>query len=170
VLQVDEPSLPAVLDGSIPTSTGLGRLRPVDPQMAEAGLREVLGAAGERTTVVHCCHRSAPLPLLRDVGASAVAIDTTALSAARWESVATSVEDGQTLYAGCLPTDGSATVADAWRQLAEGWQRIGLALSDLDAIVVSPACGLAGLTPAGAWGVQRMATDVAREATERARS
>jgi hypothetical protein len=170
VLQVDEPSLPAVLDGSIPTSTGFGRLRPVDPQMAEAGLREVLGAAGERTTVVHCCHPSAPLPLLRDVGASAVAIDTTALNAARWESVATSVEEGQTLYAGCLPTDGSATVADAWRQLAEGWQRIGLALSDLDAIVVSPACGLAGLTPAGAWGVQRMATDVAREATERARS
>jgi methionine synthase II (cobalamin-independent) len=170
VLQLDEPGLPAVLAGRLPTASGYGHLRPVDPQAAADGLRDVLSAAGERATLVHCCHPDVPLPLLRQSGAGGVALDTTALTPARWESVAATVESGTTLYAGCLPTDGTRTTRSAWRQLEEGWQRAGLPLSALADIVVSPACGLAGLTPSGARDVQRSATEVAREATERAES
>ncbi|HEY7723349.1 MAG TPA: methionine synthase [Pedococcus sp.] len=170
VLQVDEPSLPSVLAGRLPTSSGYGHLRAVDPQAVLTGLREVLAAAGERETVVHCCHPGIPLPLLRDTGAGAVALDTTALTPARWESVAATVEAGTALYAGCLPTDGTGTTGSAWRQLVEAWQRTGLPLSALADIVVSPACGLAGLTPSGATSVQRSAVEVARELSERAES
>jgi hypothetical protein len=119
---------------------------------------------------VHCCHPGIPLPLLRDTGAGAVALDTTALTPARWESVAATVEAGTALYAGCLPTDGTGTTGSAWRQLVEAWQRTGLPLSALADIVVSPACGLAGLTPSGATSVQRSAVEVARELSERAES
>jgi hypothetical protein len=142
----------------------------VDPQVAVAGLQQVLAAAGERATVVHCCDPGIPLPLLRSTGTGAIALDTTSLAPARWESLAATVEGGTTLYAGCLPTDGTGTTASAWQQLVEGWQRTGLPLSGLADIVVSPACGLAGLTPAGARDVQRSAAEVARELSERAES
>jgi methionine synthase II (cobalamin-independent) len=170
VLQVDEPSLPAVLAGRLPTASGYGHLRPVDPQVARQGLEQVIAAAGERPTVVHCCDPDVPLPLLRATGVGAIALDTTALTPSRWESVAATVEGGTALYAGCLPTDGSGTTARAWRQIVEAWQRTGLPLSALADIVVSPACGLAGLTPAGARDVQRSAVEVARELSERAES
>ena len=170
VLQVDEPSLPAVLAGRLPTSSGYGHLRPVDPQVATTGLQQVLAAAGKSDTVVHCCDPAIPLPLLRATGAGAIALDTTDLGPARWESLAATVEAGTNVYAGCLPTDGSGSTASAWRQVAQAWQRTGLPLSGLGDIVVSPACGLAGLTPSGATSVQRMAVEVAKELSERAES
>lgn len=170
VLQLDEPSLPAVLDGRLPTASGYGRIRVVEPQPAAAGIRTVLEAAGGRATVVHCCDPGIPLPLLRDTGVDAVALDTTSLSPARWESVAATVEDGVGLYAGCLPTDGSRSAREAWQQLMEGWQRTGLRLSALDDIVVSPACGLAALTPEGARSVHQAALATARALTDEARS
>jgi methionine synthase II (cobalamin-independent) len=170
ILQLDEPSLPAVLAGSLPTASGYGRIRAVDPQAAATGIRTVLEAAGTRATVVHCCHPGIPLPLLRKTGVTAIALDTTNLSPGRWESVAATVEEGIGVYAGCLPTDGTGTSRGAWQQLTEGWQRTGLALSGLDDIVVSPACGLASLTPEGARSVQEAALATARALTDEARS
>ena len=58
------------------------------------------------TTVVHCCHPSAPLPLLRATGAGALAVDLTDATPARWESVAATLDAGTGVWAGCLPTDG----------------------------------------------------------------
>src|SRR5690606_13890740 len=76
VLQLDEPALPAVLSGTIPTASGFGRLRAVDTQDALRGLQTVTSVyAGE--TIVHCCHPSAPIPVLRQSGASGLALDLT---------------------------------------------------------------------------------------------
>ena len=72
VLQVDEPSLPSVLAGRLPTVSGYGHLRAVDPQTTMNGLRDVLAAAPVGTaTVVHCCDPGIPLPLLRATGVGA---------------------------------------------------------------------------------------------------
>lgn len=172
VLQLDEPSIPAVLAGRLPTASGYGHLRPVDPQTVVSGLREVLAAApgdGDRVrTVVHCCDPGVPLPLLRSTGVGAVALDVTALTPARWESVAATVEDGVAVYAGCLPTDGTGTARAAADLVVRGWRDAGLPLTRLRDLVASPACGLAGLTPQGAARVQRAAVDVAAEWSERA--
>jgi methionine synthase II (cobalamin-independent) len=170
VLQLDEPSLPAVLAGRLPRASGYGHLRAVDPQTAASGLREVLGAAGDALTVVHCCDPAVPLPLIRSAGARAVALDVTGLRPQRWESVAATVEAGVALYAGCLPTDGSGSVRAAADSVARGWADAGMPPGQLADLVATPACGLAGLTPEGAWRVQRMAVDVAAELTERAES
>ena len=170
VLQLDEPSLPAVLAGRLPTASGYGHLRPVDPQEAVSGLREVLAAADGGPTAVHCCDPGIPLPLLRSAGAGAVALDVTALRPRQWESIAATVEAGVSLYAGCLPTDGSGTVRSAAERVARGWSDAGMPAAGLGDLVASPACGLAGLTPEGAWRVQRMAVDVAAEWSERAES
>jgi hypothetical protein len=170
VLQLDEPSLPAVLAGRLPTASGYGHLRTVDPQVAASGLRDVLAAADGGSTVVHCCDPGVPLPLLRSAGVGAVALDVTGLRPHRWESVAATVESGVALYAGCLPTDGSGTVRAAADAVARGWADAGMPTALLGDLVASPACGLAGLTPEGAWRVQRMAVDVAAEWSERAES
>lgn len=167
VLQVDEPSLPAVLAGHLPTQSGFGRIRSVDPQRAADGIRTVLAAAGERSTIVHCCAPAAPIPLLRNAGAGALAIDTSLLSPAGWESVAATIESGTGLVAGCLPTDGTGTREAAVRSLLEAWERTGLEASRLGDLLVSPACGLAGASAGGASVSYRTTRDIARELTDR---
>ena len=171
VLQLDEPSLPAVLAGRLPTASGYGHLRAVDPQTAMSGLREVLAAAPDgAATVVHCCDPAIPLPLLRATGVGAVALDVTSLTPARWESIAATVESGVQLYAGCLPTDGSGTVRSATDLVVRGWSDAGMSPRGLADITATPACGLPGLTPEGARRVLRSAVDVAAEWSQRAES
>ncbi|NUO91913.1 MAG: methionine synthase [Dermatophilaceae bacterium] len=167
VLQVDEPSLPTVLAGRLPTSSGFGRLPSLDPQVAAAGLKTVL-AAHDGETVLHCCAADPPLPLLRSAGPSALSIDTSLLRPRGWEGVAVAVEDGIRLHAGAVPTDGSLTrpqaVAD---RLVDAWRRIGMPPTSLADLVVTPACGLAGAAPEVARTVQRAAVEAARELDER---
>ncbi len=167
VLQLDEPSLLAVLGGTLPTASGYGRIRAVDRQVVARGLRTVL-AAHDGPTVVHCCAPTAPLPLLRLTGTSAVSVDLTDASPARWESVAATLEEGVDLYAGVLASDGTSARDGAVRAVVEGLDRAGLDASWLAHLVITPTCGLAGLTRAGARDVHRTALDVARELTERA--
>ncbi|MEP7332043.1 MAG: methionine synthase [Terracoccus sp.] len=167
VLQVDEPSLPTVLAGRLPTASGFGRLPSLDPQVAAAGLATVLGAH-DGETVVHCCVADPPLPLLRAAGPTALSVDTTLLRPRAWEGVAVAVEDGIRLYAGAVPTDGSLTRAqDVAERLVEQWRRIGMPLSRLADVVLTPACGLSGASPDLATAIQQSARDTAAELDER---
>ena len=171
VLQLDEPGLPAVLAGRLPTASGYGVLRAVDPQVAASGLRDVLAAADGRRTAIHCCAPDLNWPLLRGTGASALAVDTTLMGPRGWESAAATVEAGVELWAGVLPTDGSQTsVSGVLGPLVDRWREVGLPVTDLDAVTVTPTCGLGGLTPEQARGVQEMAADTARALTETAGS
>ena len=127
VLQLDEPSLPAVWPVGCPPPRATGGLRAVDPQVAAAGLRDVLAAAGERRTAVHCCAPDLNSALLRGTGARALAVDTTLLGPRGWESVAATVESGVALWAGVLPTDGAATsVSSTVGALVDRWREVGL--------------------------------------------
>src|SRR4029453_11365890 len=54
VVQLDEPSLPAVLQGGLPTASGFGKLPAVEAHVAEQELAAVL-AAPPYPIVVHCC-------------------------------------------------------------------------------------------------------------------
>lgn len=167
VLQVDEPLLPTVLAGRLPTASGLGRLPAPDPQVAAAGLAAVLGAH-DGPTAVHCCATDPPLPLLRSVGADALSLDTSLLGPRGWEGVAVAVEDGIRLHAGAVLTDGTSPRAqDVADRIETAWRRVGMPQSRLADIVVTPACGLAGLAPDVARAVQRAAVDVAAELDER---
>ena len=170
VLQLDEPSLPTALQGLLSTASGFGTLRALDPQVAATGLGTVLAAAGDRDVLVHCCATGIPLPLLRATGA-ALSVDTALLTLRGWEGLAVGIEDGMTLYAGCVPTVGAppspVDVADA---LSSTWHRLGMPVTGLDDLVVTPACGLAALTFQGALDVQQACTQIASELAERATS
>lgn len=168
VLQLDEPSLPTILAGRLPTSSGFGKLPAVDPQVAAATLGRVV-AAHDGQVLVHCCADDPPVSLLRSVGARGLSLDVTRLGPRAWEGVAVAVEDDLVLYAGLAPTRGdlprSAVLAG---QLSTQWDRVGLALDRLDRVVVTPTCGLAGATPAQARATLRACVEAAGELTERA--
>jgi methionine synthase II (cobalamin-independent) len=176
VVQIDEPGLPAVLAGRLPTASGFGRIRAIDPTMAAEGIRDVVAAAGDRHTVLHCCAAEVPLVVLRDTGVKAVSVDIALLTPKGWESLAATVESGVDLWAGAIPTGdnraGSAPlkVTEVIGPLVEAWRRVGLPHADLSPVTLTPACGLAGLTPAGAGAAQRLAVDAARALTETAGS
>ena len=163
VLQVDEPALPAVIEGRLPTQSGYGRLRAVDPAEVRDGLRDVLAAAGERSTAVHCCAPDAPLQLIREAGAGALAVDLALVGGPVWEVLAEHLESGGQVWAGALPTTEDAAdfraVAD---RLTGPWQRLGLDPALLGRVTLTPACGLAGLTPSSAVRAQRAVVDAAR--------
>ncbi len=53
VVQVDEPGLPAAIEGSIPTPSGLSRVRAVEEEIIRARLRTVLSAVSQ-----HYCRHS----------------------------------------------------------------------------------------------------------------
>ena len=163
VLQIDEPGLPAVLDGRLPTRSGYGRLRAVDRAEVRDGLREVLGGAGERETLVHCCAAEVPVRLLTEAGADGVALDTGLLAGPGWELVAEAVEAGHRVWAGMLPTDAAPEPRAAVSRLLASWDRVGLERARLRQVVATSGCGLAGLTPSAAVASLRAAVAAADE-------
>jgi methionine synthase II (cobalamin-independent) len=178
VVQVDEPSLPAVLDGVLPTASGLHRTRSVPTAEVSDGLALVVAAASEEraATLVHCCADDPPVALLRRAGADGLSLDTSRLTPSGWESVAAAVEDGVALWAGALPSlshaagpaDSARSVGTAADTLARSWRDVGLGLPLLADVVVTPACGLAGATPDGALAALRAAVTVRGRLAERA--
>jgi methionine synthase II (cobalamin-independent) len=146
VMQLDEPSLPAVLRGQVPDASGAGRLRSPDEQRAVEVLRVVLGGLpGLR--VVHCCAGGVPFGLLRRAGASAVALDVALLERADDDAIGEAVEAGIGLLAGLVPAVDAAIGDDkaVLGPLLQLWRRLGLDDTLLgSAVAVTPSCGLAG--------------------------
>ena len=150
VLQLDEPSLPAVLAGQVPTASGWQRLRAVDRQVAEERLRTLVGAV-DLPVVVHCCAPGVPLALLRRAGASAVSLDMALLTERDDDEIGEAVEGGTLLFAGVVPSvgPGLSDPADSVSGVRTLWRRLGLDPALLaQRVVVTPSCGLAGASPA----------------------
>src|SRR5205085_1888997 len=99
ILQLDEPSLPAVLAGEIPTASGLNRLPAPDGTAAQAQLRDVLAAAGG-FSMVHCCAPLAPFGIIQGAGAGGIGFDLSLLRPGGEEALAEAVEAGLGIFAG----------------------------------------------------------------------
>jgi methionine synthase II (cobalamin-independent) len=146
VLQLDEPALPAVLAGSVRRVSGFGTWRAVDAEVAEDALRQVIEAAGA-TVVGHCCAPGAPIEAMRRVGAAGISVDASLLTKRDDEQLGEAVDAGLALFLGALDAAGPqmsdlAGTVDHVRTL---WRRLGFSPGALaEAVVVTPACGLAG--------------------------
>ena len=90
LLQLDEPSVPAVLAGAVPTASGFGRARRRRGARRRAALRSVVDAAGAVPVVVHCCAAAPPLELFAAAGAAAAVVRP---HAARSEAARRSLEE-----------------------------------------------------------------------------
>jgi hypothetical protein len=109
VVQLDEPSLPAVAEGEVPTQSGLSRLAAVETDTLRDGLAEVL-ASIRGYTVVHCCAATVPFGIIRAAGTNAVSFDLGQLRRGEEDAVAEAAEAGMGLLTGAVATipDGLA--------------------------------------------------------------
>jgi methionine synthase II (cobalamin-independent) len=169
VVQLDEPGLPAVLAGSIPTASGFGRHRAVRESEAEDLLRVALSAAGP-SAVVHCCASDPPAALLHRAGAAALSVDISALSGDALDHLREPVDDGLALWPGVVPTLPVQPVpsdGDLAKRLVRFYDRIDAdAAKSLPGIVVTPACGLAGADLSWARTAYKLVRDAARAFAE----
>ena len=202
VVQLDEPSLPAVLAGMLPTPSGYGTVPAVAESDAQAALRTVLGAV-PGPGIVHCCAPNPPIALLRAAGAGALGVDVSLVGGAQATDVslvggaratdvslggaqATGVslaggadatdalgeawDGGATLLLGVVPALEPAsplTLREAAGRAFELADRIGFPRAALARNAVpTPACGLAGASPAWARRALALARDVGRAFVE----
>lgn len=153
VVQVDEPALPAVLGGRIPTASGFHRHRSVDVALASAALEWVFAAIDEAgaTPATHCCAADAPVALLRGAGARMVGVDLAAASPATLEQLGQGLDAGERVFLGVVPATGESVPGE--RALLDQVRRVldmlGFDPAEVsDQLVLTPACGLAGATSA----------------------
>ncbi|MEV4221344.1 methionine synthase [Nonomuraea sp. NPDC049725] len=163
VLQLDEPGLPGVLAGTVPTASGFGRLAAVEEWRVEESLRSFTDP------VVHCCAPSTPFALLRRAGVRAVSVDAALIRRRDEDAVGELVEAGIGLLLGVVPGRDARLpdVGVVAEPALELWRRLGFAPERLAGqVVLTPSCGLAGASPAyakAALAACRRAADVLRD-------
>ena len=170
VVQFDEPALSAVAGGEVPTASGLSVLPAVEAEVLRERLAQVIAATG-RYTVVHSCSKGVPFGLIRTAGAHALSFDLGQLRRGEEDGVAEIAEAGLGLLTGVVPAgpgpgpeaatppvagpagpgDGSAEARQSAERVIRLWRRLGLPLATCpEQAVITPACGLAGASPAQA--------------------
>jgi len=169
-VQFDEPALPAVAAGAVPTASGLSRVRAVEEEVLRERLRTVLVSSG-RYTIVHCCSRDCPFEIIVESGADAVSFDLSQLRRDDYDHLAAVAEGGAGLLAGLggsgglvPPTGGSPGGRHPGAsRVREVWRKMGLPPAKCaEQVVVTPACGLAGASPAQAKGALRWCREAGR--------
>ncbi|QEV30596.1 methionine synthase [Streptomyces coeruleorubidus] len=150
VLQLDEPSLTAVLRGQVKTASGYRTHRAPDRQIVEAALRDLVAVHAGGPVVVHSCAPDVPFALLRRAGAAAVSFDFSLLTERDDEVIGEAVEGGTRLFTGVVPSaEGPLSdPAGSVMGVRTLWRRLGLSPGLLaEAVTLTPACGLAGASP-----------------------
>lgn len=145
IVQVDEPAVPAVLAGSVPTEGGYFRHRAVELTEVVTSLRPLAGP----TAVLHCCASRVPIQALvgrGGAGFGGLSLDLDQL--AELDALAEAVEGGTRLFLGCIAAgrvpSGDAVASDLLRRL----RPLELGRTLTDNLVLTPSCGLADRTPA----------------------
>ena len=152
VVQFDEPALPSVLAGLVPTQSGLSRLAAIEADTARDRLSQVLGAT-PGYPVVHSCGNAVPFGIIRLAGAGAVSFDLSQLRRGEEDGVAEAAEAGMGILTGVISavTVDPGGARDSAERSIRLWRRLGVPLSTLaEQAVLTPACGLAGASPAQA--------------------
>lgn len=185
-VQIDEPSLVAVLEGTVPSESGRTSLPPVNGHELSEALGECVATArvaGGNIVVMHCCAGRPPVEIMAAGAPDALSIDTAMLEtpsagagvgkradlverpspvghsgaagygSAPWDVLAEWFDDGHDLWLGILPTDQPTMGTDGLRGRLMAARRAleaepGAATDDH--LVLTPACGLAGVAPADA--------------------
>ncbi|MDL4771760.1 MULTISPECIES: methionine synthase [Thermomonosporaceae] len=168
LLQLDEPSLPAVLAGAVPTASGFSRLRAIEGPVAGEALRQVIdtACAGDAAfPLVHCCAPGVPFALLRGAGAKAISVDLGRVPRRDDDAIGETIDAGVGLLLGVVP--GTDAALPSLQQTAAPvralWQRLGFPAERLAGqAVMTPACGLAGASPRYAREALKRCRDTAR--------
>lgn len=166
LVQIDEPALPSVLAGQVPTASGFHRHRSVDAPIASAALEWAFTSVAEAgaSSVAHCCAGEAPIGLFRGAGAGGVSIDLSVLAASGYDELALCIDAGQRVLLGVIPSvdpPSAPTARGVHDRVLRLLDMLGFDPDEVSGqLVLTPACGLAGASPSYA----RAALRVLREA------
>jgi methionine synthase II (cobalamin-independent) len=182
IVQVDEPALPAVVEGSVLSPSGLSTNRAVEEEVLRERLRTVLTAT-PAYTVVHCCRDAVPFAIIAGSGANGVSFDLSLVRRGDWDPLAEVAEASLGLLVGAdaaldplQRNDASRpsrplnpaeqarpTPERVARSVADAWRRMGLPPATCaPQVVITPACGLAGASPDEARAVLKRVREAAR--------
>lgn len=172
VVQLDEPTLPAVLNGDLRTPSDYGTVRAVPEPEARGLLSDVLERVRTMTgqpVIVRCAAQRPPVATLRQAGADAIAVDLVRLgdvSGTLADEFGEAWEEGSTLALGLVPSAGDPNT-DQVRELAtpalDLAARLGFAPTVLrDQVVPTPCDGLAHASPAWAQRALGLTNGLAR--------
>jgi methionine synthase II (cobalamin-independent) len=157
VVQLDEPTLPAVLAGRLSTPSGYGSVAAVEEPDARdllAAVIEAARAASGQPVVVHCCADRPPVGLLRSAGADVISLDATLLADTPSDELGETWDAGVTLMLGLVPAlepPSQVTLLDVATPALRLVDRLGFNRSVLaDRAIPTPTCGLAGASAAWA--------------------
>ena len=182
-VQLDEPSLPAVLSGRVPTASGFGALAAVEEEAARAGLARVLAAAAGAGAVpgVHCCAAGPPTALFMGAGAGFVSLDAGLHRRDDDDAIGAAVDAGVLLLLGLVGSTGRemgletgpetgpelSSVAHTVEPAVALWRRLGFDPQRLaEVVAVTPTCGLASADPSYARLALRRCREAARALAE----
>lgn len=166
VVQLDEPSLPAALDGRLSGTSMFSPVHPVDVPTAISLLNLCAAAVGGEL-VVHCCAADPPWELLRGANIRGIAVDSEYLTDARaLDGLASVLDTGKIAILGVVPSappsvpTSSELLATRTAALAD---KLGFGRAVLrDRICISAGCGLAGADLPWA----RTATELTRKVSD----
>ena len=162
VVQFDEPALPAVLAGQVPTPSGYGTVPAVARPIATQTLESLLAVAPVGARVVHCCAADVPVALLRDAGADAISLDVALID--DQDVLGEAIDAGLSAWLGVVPSTDSAITLDSARDpILQLWKVLGFPAEQLaGSVVPTPACGLAAASEAYARRALSIIRDVGR--------
>lgn len=156
IIQIDEPSLPAVLSGAVSTASGLTALPPVQVMEVESVLADFVAGvhAHDVPVVIHSCAKPVPFDVWRKIGVDGWSFDTSFVDAASYDFLGQALDSGVALLLGAVPTTRQVQPDSVVSSVVRLQHELGFADDTwLPAIGVTPACGLATLTPATARAV-----------------
>jgi methionine synthase II (cobalamin-independent) len=169
IVQIDEPVLPAVLRGAVPTASGFHRHRSVTPAMAAQALTWVAQAVADSdaSAVLHCCAPEVPFDVLTSVPLDAVSIDMTLVLEDQYDAIGAWLDAERDVWFGVVPgiepTAPHPTGSELTATVLAWWRALGYTeLDTLPDTTVTPRCGLAGASPWWAKTALGLSAEVAR--------
>jgi methionine synthase II (cobalamin-independent) len=148
IVQLDEPGLAAVINGSVPTASGLTKYRPVELAEVESLLSDLvksLHGVGA-SVLVHSCAPKPPFELWRRAGFDGISFDAALITDADYDHLGAAIDRGTKLVLGVVPTNARPDSQAALAQVSHLQRELSFDDATwLPNIAVSPSCGLATL-------------------------
>lgn len=165
VLQLDEPLLTKVLEGSLRGVSVLDTVR-AQPEPEALAVLDAVITAQSAPVLVHSCAAPPALTFLRGSAAAAIGFDLATIGTKELDAIGENLDAGKQLVLGLVPTT-APTTPPTWREIAEPGvrlvDRLGFARRTLaEQVIVSPACGLASASTAWARQALSLSAEVAR--------
>lgn len=194
-LQIDEPEAARALAGTIPTVSGYRTLRSVSASELRQTWADFVAAARSAGFAHVAINLAAPLMLEQvsgpesdreeraveltawrkalelalESGIDAVALPLNNLDNGHWEQLAGAVESGVGVWAGTVPVR-TGQLPPSYSALVERimrpWQGLGLPVSMLDRLRITPETGLAAVSPQEARAILARTLEVAAALTD----